>query len=542
VGSAFWPLQSERESLIEENIWSNIYLCLVAGAYVEMQDLVVAGDGGGTVLEPGGTASLVATVRNLGLLTPVEDVTLTIACDDPYIGLVNATSSIGNMAPGEAAQNVSDPFELSVDPDCPDGRQVGFTVRISASCGFEFERTRSFTVGQLPVVYSCDFESPSHGWSQDPSHGALTGAFVRINPVATNWQPGEDTTPDGQYAWVTAQNPGGNDGVDDVDEGIAATRSPVMDLSGVDHALLVMDYFFGQRDHGDDPGDFFSIDVSNNGGASFPANLVYIGDVRHTAEWRKLQVNLEEHITLTSQMVIRVQAADPGGYGYGDIIEGGVDEIHVFDRGDGNEPPSAPERLSPIDGAPGLPPTPELVVANALDPEGDPLTYGFQVFSDPALTQLVASVVGVPEGDEGTTSWAVSPGLPQGTYWWRAFAADPDAFGLCSTVGWFDVTAGAGAEPVGQASSVQLVTGPNPATGDVLIRYYTPQAHQSRLEIFDASGRRVRALPGARWAEGWQEVVWDGRDQTGAPVAAGVYWVRLQLPLETRTARVVRVH
>lgn len=539
VGSAFWPAQNETESLIAENIWSNIYLCLVAGAYVELLDLAAAG--GGTRLDPGETASLVAMVKNSGLLTAVQGVTLTLSCDDPYISLIDATGVIGNMAPGAVAGNAADPFELSVSPECPQGRPVSFTVRITADCGFDLETTVAFTVGQLPVVYSCDFESPSHGWAQDPSHNALTGAFVRINPVATNWQPGEDTSPDGQYAWVTAQNPNGNEGIDDVDEGIAATRSPVMDLSGVGSALLVMDYFFGQRDHGDDPADFFSIDISNNGGASFPVNLVHIGDVRHYATWRSLQVNLEEHIALTSQMVIRVQAADPGGYGYGDIVEAGLDEIYIFDRGEGNEPPSAPVQVSPPDGA-GVPPAPGLVVANALDPEGDPLTYGFQVFADAALTQLVASVAGLPEGGGGTTSWTVSPGLPNGTYYWRAFAADPHSCGLCSAAGWFDVTAGAGVDPGGDTIAVRLTTGPNPASGDVLIRYYTPHTHEARLDIFDAAGRRVRSIPAAAWAEGWQEVVWDGRDHAGAQVSAGVYWVRLQLPLETRTARVVRVH
>ena len=45
---------------------------------------------------------------------------------------------------------------------------------------------------------------------------------------------------------------------------------------------------------------------------------------------------------------------------------------------------------------------PSLTVTNATDPEGQPLTYGFRVYSDALLTQLAASVDGVASG-VGTT-------------------------------------------------------------------------------------------------------------------------------------------
>ena len=80
---------------------------------------------------------------------------------------------------------------------------------------------------------------------------------------------------------------------------------------------------------------------------------------------------------------------------------------------------------------------------------------------------------------------------------------------------------------------------PNPAGGAVRIRYYTPRTASSELQIFDASGRLVHALPGARWAEGWQEIAWDGTDAEGTRVPAGVYWVRLKLPTESRSVRLV---
>ncbi len=542
-GSDFWPDPSERDGLIAENLYSNIYLCLVAGGYLDLTALDVTGGDGNGRLDPGETCSLVPTVKNPGVLQGVEDVTATLSCQDPYISLHDAATTIGDLAATQSVTASADPFDLTVAADCPAGRMVSFTVHLEAAGGLEADITRQLRVGVQPVLYSCDYELVSHGWTQDPTHTATTGAFVRIDPVATQFQPGDDTTPDpGIYGWITGQNPGGQVGTDDVDNGISATRSPIVNLSGVSHVLLDMNYFHGQRDTGGDPGDFFRIDVSNDGGATWPANLVLVGDITHTAEWRNLQVNLEEYLPLTSQMCVRVQAAD--GTASGDIIEGGLDDVFIYDRGDGNEPPSAPLLVSPPSGSTGQPATPVLTVANAIDPEGDALTYGFQIFSDAELTQLVAFTSGVPEGAGGQTSWTVTPPLTANqTYYWRAYAADPYASGLCMEVASFTVAVDpSGVEPT-QASALrpQLTAGPNPAHGTVAIRYYTPVTPLSRLEILDVSGRVVRTLDGERWTQGWQETRWDGRDDAGRTLSGGLYWVRLVLPDESRTVQILQL-
>ncbi len=460
-----------------------------------------------------------------------------------HISLHDAAISIGDIAATQSVTASGDPFDLTVAADCPAGRMVSFTVHLEAAGGLEADVTRELRVGVQTVLYACDYEQTTHGWIQDPTHTATTGAFVRIDPVATQFQPGDDTTPaPGVYGWITGQNAGGQVGTDDVDNGISATRSPIMNLSSASHVRLDLNYFHGQRDAGTDPGDYFRIDVSNDGGASWPANLVLVGDVTHTAEWRNLQVNLEEHLALTSQMCVRVQAAD--GTTNGDIVEGGLDDVFVYDRGDGNEPPAAPLLVAPPSGSTGQPAMPVLIVANAIDPEGDALTYGFQVFADAELTQLVAFTSGVPEGAGGQTSWTVTPPLAANqTYYWRAYAADPYASGLCMEVASFTVALDpSGVEPT-QASALrsQLTAGPNPAHGAVAIRYYTPVTPLSRLEILDVSGRVVRTLGGQRWTQGWQETQWDGRDDAGRTLSGGLYWVRLVLPDESRTVQILQL-
>jgi flagellar hook assembly protein FlgD len=50
---------------------------------------------------------------------------------------------------------------------------------------------------------------------------------------------------------------------------------------------------------------------------------------------------------------------------------------------------------------------------------------------------------------------------------------------------------------------------------------------EASLTVHDALGRRVRTVAGGAMAAGTHEVAWDGRTDAGAPVAAGVYVVRL---------------
>jgi hypothetical protein len=299
-------------------------------------------------------------------------------------------------------------------------------------------------------------------------------------------------------------------------------------------------YFHGQRDAGNNPtDDFFRIQVSNDGGATYPAVLVEIGDVTSLPIWRELTVDLEDALPLTGAMRIRVQAAD--GPAIGDIVEAGIDDVTILDRGSGDEPPGAPALVAPPDGAGGQPPTPALVVANAVDPEGDPLRYGFRVYGDSLLTELEAAVDGVPPGALETT-WTVSPPLAAGTYYWRAYAADAELRGpfmpaASFTVGGAAAVAAAAAPaPAALASAV-----PNPFGAATRIHYRLVRPGRVRLDVFDTQGRHVRRLVDGAAAAGTYEVAWDGRDVGGAASAAGVYLAQLRVDGAVATQKLVRL-
>ena len=535
-GSNFWPDPSERDPLIAENMNSILYLTQIAGATATATALDVTGGDGNGRLDAGETADLLVTIRNDGVGTPLTNATVRLLSDDPYVVLLQASSGVASVTAGQSWTNALDPFVVTIERGCPIGRQVTFTVIADADDGIHTETPFVLDIGELPVILANDFEDAGEEWLQDPTHTAVTGAFVRVDPVMSLYQPGDDTTPaPGVAAWITAQNPAGAEGTDDVDTGVAASRSPDLDLHGYESVRLSLDYFHGQRDSGDDPsGDFFRIDVSPDGGASW-VNLLLMGDAATQAYWRDLDVQLEDFIPLTAQVRFRVQASDAGPAN--DIVEGGIDEFRLLNAGSPNEAPGVPVAASPGPGEEVASPV-TLTVTNAVDPEGDPLTYGFRIYADADLTDLVAATEGVAEG-VGSTSWTSDP-LAAGTYYWRAFAADPTQRGLFCEAGSFTVTATtavAGAPPVASL----MLAGPNPSAGGMRIRYFVPAVLTSRLAIYDPQGRLVRRLDAPPSAAGWGEATWDGRDDAGRRVASGSYWVRLWTPGETRTVRVVRV-
>jgi len=74
-----------------------------------------------------------------------------------------------------------------------------------------------------------------------------------------------------------------------------------------------------------------------------------------------------------------------------------------------------------------------------------------------------------------------------------------------------------------------LPNAPNPFNPLTTISFELPEPTRVTLRIFDVSGRLVRVLMGGRGlAAGRHEVVWNGEDESGRQVAAGVYRCRLE--------------
>jgi hypothetical protein len=98
------------------------------------------------------------------------------------------------------------------------------------------------------------------------------------------------------------------------------------------------------------------------------------------------------------------------------------------------------------------------------------------------------------------------------------------------------VTTGATGVPIalpgleGAVPSALRIVGvqPNPISETASITFDTPRPDRLRVGVFDVHGRRVRALADRSFAAGRHPLTWDGRDESGRPVANGTYFVRVE--------------
>jgi len=94
----------------------------------------------------------------------------------------------------------------------------------------------------------------------------------------------------------------------------------------------------------------------------------------------------------------------------------------------------------------------------------------------------------------------------------------------------------------GEGSSLRLEQSyPNPFTPSTTIQYSLPFRMHVRLGIYDVAGREVAVLEDGTQSGGPHETGWSGVDGEGNPVAAGMYFVRLEAGDETRTSKVMLV-
>lgn len=93
--------------------------------------------------------------------------------------------------------------------------------------------------------------------------------------------------------------------------------------------------------------------------------------------------------------------------------------------------------------------------------------------------------------------------------------------------------------PVGTPAPPLAQNLPNPFAAETVFRLVFEQAGAARFEIFDVSGRRVRLLFDGTAQPGSTELTWDGRDDAGRTVTAGLYFARLADGRGTRSVRLV---
>ena len=135
-------------------------------------------------------------------------------------------------------------------------------------------------------------------------------------------QPGGDHTSiiSGGTGYALYSQPNTAAGTNDIDGGECVVTSPIYTVAA--ESDLSAWYFHGQRDSGDDNGDYFRLVLSLNEGSSW-ASMVAIGDVSTDAWWREATAV----VPAGSQVQLRIRASD--GTAAGDLVEAGIDDVTI---------------------------------------------------------------------------------------------------------------------------------------------------------------------------------------------------------------------
>ncbi len=94
--------------------------------------------------------------------------------------------------------------------------------------------------------------------------------------------------------------------------------------------------------------------------------------------------------------------------------------------------------------------------------------------------------------------------------------------------------------PTGQQNTLALrAATPNPFTASTRIEYSIAQAGLAELAVYDVGGRKVTSLFKGVAEAGPHAALWNGRDDSGAPAATGVYFSVLQTASGRESKRLI---
>ncbi len=144
----------------------------------------------------------------------------------------------------------------------------------------------------------------------------------------------------------------------------------------------------------------------------------------------------------------------------------------------------------------------------------------------PSPATLVATI-----GTNGYTDGGYAPGD-------RYKVAAFDRHGNVSAFAALAPVSGVGDDPTRVAFAAPR---PNPFTGRTTVALALPRAMTVSVRVYDVAGRLVRTIVDGELPAGERNLAWDGSDDRGAPLARGIYLVRVVTPDGVQTRKVMLV-
>ncbi|MBD3367827.1 MAG: T9SS type A sorting domain-containing protein [Candidatus Eisenbacteria bacterium] len=488
----------------------------VSGAFLRVAshetDDSVGGNGDG-LAGPGETVEVTVSLENVGTET-ADAADLTVAGDDPWVSVATADADLPPVDPGETS-SPGTPFVLTVLPEAPDGHVATFDVTATDSRGSSWVGSFNVTVAAPRLVaglYSIDDAVGGDGDGiLEPGESAALmvdvtnlGGAVALDPLATAW------TFDDEILLV-------DDSADVGDIGPQETGRPVFSLDVDEHcapthvAEVVLEFetadgftdidtlhvAVGTAGIEDDfesgapgwshggandlwtlselrarsgsmswyCGDPATAEYTNNMDASLISPEVVLGEESELAFWAWCEFPIYHEDGLFVELV---------------GTDGAVDTLDFIGSG------GALGELGSI-GNDWL----EYRYAGLGEP-GDTVRVRFRFHSDGSE---VVEGVHIDDVSIVTVSGSTGTSVPGGTM--------PEPMALLHQ------------------------NSPNPFTPSTTIRFTTPSPGHVVVAVYNVQGRLIKTLLDDYVGAGEHAVVWDGRDELGGEIAAGVYLYRL---------------
>jgi hypothetical protein len=155
-------------------------------------------------------------------------------------------------------------------------------------------------------------------------------------------------------------------------------------------------------------------------------------------------------------------------------------------------------------------------------------TYQYNGFTVPVEHPNLA-------GDDAEhTSYASCEQKGRATWWMMAMLS-----GWTATTGVGNDGSGDGIPPAASYKGFELSCYPNPFNPSTTITFSLAAPTDARLAVYDASGALVRTLINGNRSGGAQCIEWNGRSDSGTPVASGVYFYRITADNQMSTKKLL---
>ncbi len=529
------------------------------------------GDADGSA-NPGELIGLVATIKNFGTNTAANGVVGVISSISPYIQIITDSAWFGAIAPGDSA-TAARPYLIRINQDAPDGLPVPLQIEITADSGYRWTNYPEIPVAAPSiVVYSYQIIGGNENGLLDP------GETVYLKMELANYGHRSMRESRGVLrcsdSLITVQDSLGAFGAIDTNEIGNNNSDPfiislhsgayngriigfTLNLVGSDSLAQTcqMTVNVGNLASTDPIGpDAYGYYCFDNTDVNYPYHPIYewvpidtMGTYVSLYDDRVATIDLPFPVKYYGQTYTRVTICDNGFIAMGSSWWPAFLNAHI------PGPQCAPAMIAPFwDDLSSGTSQPLKVYYNSDAINGRMIIGWNRAYNNDTYQRLTFEIIILDE-----SIWPTLTGDNEIIFqYFTIVGANLNSVGICNqdrTIGIeyvFNNRYAEGAAVLANQRALKFTTGssyitslddgairpmrfeshqnyPNPFNQSTVISFELPQSSQTRLDIFDLLGRRIRTFADRPLEAGKHSVIWDGADETGSPVASGIYFCKI---------------